>query len=323
MEEKAQTLVYSAIAFLSVLAASFFLNASGIQAVKLASLEGISSSLKQFLSLEFAGLLVSVAIAFAIANTACLRKSRNFAFKAVLPASAVALIVSLLAFGAGTEKIFLSVFFITALAMLIETASLRKQELKKFITFRASANASQKAVLIIAIGLFASTAFIVFSNQQEFTSKFEKAVIDIALKQASTGDLADSSAGLLIQTQKQSLQSVIQTPQFQKLEEKEDADVQAFVQLMLGLDSRLDSPEVKESLKAQVLENFENNKQLLTFDLVKKQVPMLQTVEDFYWLIAAITITSLFLFLGNVIITPLAVLFSILAALALGKKGTG
>ncbi|MDO8647082.1 MAG: hypothetical protein Q7R70_01565 [Candidatus Diapherotrites archaeon] len=323
MENTRQIIIYGTIIAILTIACGYFLSNSGFEAIQLATLTGLQQTAAKMLSFGFLAFLVIAAIDFAVINALCLKEdNKKIVYEASFIGLAIGIAFTLLAFGASTERIFLSIFLLISIIALIETAFLKKQEFKKFVSFRTSANATQKAVLIIAVGIFVSTCYIVSENQQKFIQEFEQEAISIALNQGGDNSgLAEISANASIQVGKQSLQQITSTPQFEKLKASQDPDAQSFVQMMTNLETQIDSPAAKELAKQKSQENMNSLKQSIDFDTIKKQIPFIQKIEEFYWLIAAFSITSAFLLVGNIIIVNLSGFFTAIILLILKKTG--
>jgi len=321
LEQQAkEAIIYATIITALTAAGGYLLSSSGIQASKLALFSSIKETAQRMLSPEFLGFLLCGAIVFALVSFLSIKSSgKKQAYIPSIAGIAAGIAITLALFGASLENFMLSAFLILAAAILIETAFIKKDEFRKFVSFRTASSASQKAVLIMAIGIFLSTAYAVNAEKAKYIQDFESETLKLALGsqgQGSTG-LADSAADSIIQMQKQSIQQITSTSQYQGLKAKQDIEAQAFVTMIDNLEARLDSTEMKEQVKQQLAQSLESSKSIISFDTIKKQAPFIQTMEDYYWLIAAFAAFSAFMLLGNLIIANLAAAFAALLCQAL------
>jgi hypothetical protein len=321
-EKAKQLVIFIALIAALTIICGFLLQASGVEALKLATFKGLKEAIPKLLSTPFIAFFILSAVIFALVNYLCLSKTKAFTYKTALPGLLVGIVISLLAFGFTTEKLFIAIFLLIGTLVLIETAFIKKQEFKKFISFRTSSSATQKAMLLIALGLFLSTAFTILNNQEKFVKEFEQEMLDMALGQAGGNQIADAAVEMNIQANKQAVGLITQTPQFNALRSKSDPEVQSFVNMMNSLESQIDTPAMKEAIKQQVLASQENAKSIVSFEMLRDKIPFLKTIEGFYWLIAGLGIAGVFLFFANLILANLAGLFTALLAVLLKKQGT-
>lgn len=328
-----QTLLYASITAVLTGASGMLLAGSGVEASKAAFLSGLKETAQKLLSTEFIGFLMLGAAALAVISLVCLREeSKKNAYSAAISGTAIGIAATMAVSGASLERAILSAFLLLGIALMIETAFLKKQEFKKFVSFRTAASASQKAVLVIAIGLFITTAYSVSAEKQKYIQDFESETLKIALggsQENGSSVLAENAAESIIQMQKQSISQITSTPQYQKLEQRQDIDVQSFVLLINGLESSIDTPETREVLKQQIMQQIGSSQSPVSFDMIKKQAPFIQQLENYYWLIAAFAAFSIFMLLGNLIAANLAAAFAALLSALIPEakqakgKGTG
>ena len=57
-----------------------------------------------------------------------------------------------------------------------------------------------------------------------------------------------------------------------------------------------------------------------SFDMIKNQIPFIQTLEEFYWLLIAIAAAAFSMLLGNIIVANLSSIFTALIAKIMPQK---
>lgn len=306
--------VFAALVFLSTIIFVFFLNASSFSLSKALFLSNAAETARIIFSPNFLLALIFFPLPFTFAAIAAKQTEKKTAQIYCTIAAAIAVLLSLALFNTVSEHIIIFVFFVICFPLIIESADLSFKELKRFITPRAVSGAIKKADLLLALALFIVCSTTVMNNPAYITD-FEKALFSGASSSSSGIDLSDLSTSLVIQTQKQSLQTIISTPTFEKLRTKSDVDVNAFVAEIDSLSANIDSPAYKQQVKEQIQKNqsqlfqgTDNN----TIETIKKQFPIFNTLENYLWLLFAITAVSIFLPILSLIVAPLSMLYSII-----------
>ncbi|MBU0635785.1 DUF1624 domain-containing protein, partial [Candidatus Micrarchaeota archaeon] len=99
---------------------------------------------------------------------------------------------------------------------------------------------------------------------------------------------------------------------------------QEFVQSMLSLQQTIGSTTYKNQVRQQVQFNLEKNpisgEELM--GTLKDRIPILQTLEEWLWLLFSLGIASLFLFLSGIILQPLGMFWGMIFQKTLGKIST-
>jgi hypothetical protein len=89
-----------------------------------------------------------------------------------------------------------------------------------------------------------------------------------------------------------------------------------FVALVEALHGRLNSDEYREEVISGLREQYEGEalgkeQPGSALELVKQQMPLFGIILDWFWLIQSLVLVSPFLFLGNVVVKPLAGLYGL------------
>ena len=313
MDKKIKLGISGATVFLSLLASAFFLKSSGLITTNFVNLTTLDSWLAFLLTPNIILLAVIFPVPLAIISALTHFEEKTGVYMVSFGGAIPAAVISLVLFGISFEKIVLSVFFLAGLLVLIESSFIKKSELKRYITFRTAAQSSKTAILIIAIGGFIAAGSIGFANNAGNVKVLGEKLIEFSFNQQSgTQELSEVLATSLINSQKQTVDAIMHTPQFQKLATKADPDVQAFVATMNATRENTGSPQ----MRGKVIEQIQNAQrqgssgQPITFDFLRRQSPMIATIADYYWLINAFSLFTLLMFASNIVLSNLAGLYA-------------
>lgn len=248
---------------------------------------------------------------FAIISVLSHLKDKMFTYKATIAGSVVALLLSLILFGFGAEKLVLALFYFISLLAVVELSYVKKEEVKTLITYRTASFASQKAFLVIALGLLVSSAIVLKETNEQRVEAIGNEFFDAVLKNTSaTSGLEGITADVLISQQKQALATITFTPQFQRLAIKPDTDVQAFVFMMNGMQQNIDNPGYREKIVEEVKKVSGQATKSLSFSSLRESIPLFDAGAKYYWALGAVTITTTFIFIANLLAANLAGLYA-------------
>jgi len=309
-------IVFPAIVFIFILVWVFFANASGFSLKEALFLEKYEKTISLVLSQNFLISFFLFPLPFVFAALTAKRMERKQAMKYCAGAAAAAAIISIIIFPVALEHALFFVFYVISFLAVIEYAELGFMELKRYVTARAVGSAVGKASIILAFGLFVASAQIIMPNG-EYVKSFENALKNTASSQKMGGmDLVEIGATQMVDLTKQSFDTVTKNQSFEKLREKNDPDVVAFVAQVDYIYSQINSEQYKQSAREQVKANQEKMLQSQSFsdafETIKQQFPEFQRLEEMLWFFEAMGAASLFLFFANFILGPLSMLLGAL-----------
>ena len=322
-EETKKIAAISAFLALSMIASFYFLNSSGFSLQEALDLSNAAQAIKKITSIDFILFAVIFPLSYAIAIVCCRFVERKKMHMAALASFAFSMLVSLLIFPNLGGYFILAVFYLLSILLAIEGAYLGFSEFKKLAYIRTIGGSVKKAVMLLGLGIFVFSALAVSQNPEQYVKGFEKASLSMISGNQKT-DYAGMSAELIIMNQQQTLDMVMQAPQYSAIMQKEDVDVKGFVSFMTLFREKAASPEYKEFLKGQI---SENNSQIMpqgetdVFSIVKQQFPIFGIVEQYFWFFEPLLVTMAFFTLGNLIIPILAIIYGLLFAGAIRLAG--
>src|SRR3989344_5561453 len=309
MDGKIEQMVYGGVIFLSILAVVYLVNSSGILATNFITLTDLDSWLGFLFKTENLLLILIFPIPFAIISLLSHFKEKREVYIISFGGAIPALLISLAIFGFGTEKILLKVLFIVAIFAIIQLCFIKKDELKSYVTFRTASESSKTAFLIIGVGIFLTAAMIGIANNEANTEMFGEKVMELSFNQQSGGqELTTLLADSFLKSQQQTVDAIILSPQYQKLTTKTDPDVQEFVVMMNGVQEDVHSPLTRQKVIDEMKKAQGSGAagQPLTFDFLRRQSPMIGLIADYYWLLNALSLATLFTFVANLLLSNIA-----------------
>ncbi|MDO8633771.1 MAG: hypothetical protein Q7K34_00595 [archaeon] len=301
-----------ALLFGSMVLWGFFLNATGLTIEKMIGLTGFDEFFAAAFNLDFVIFLVLFPLSIALVSAYAKVFEKKTLYIIVFAGSIAFLGLSMALYQNAQQFLVTGIVYATALLLGVEASFVKFSELKTLPFLRTSMATAGLVGTFISIGLFASTALFVLPQQEKIVAKFEEKML-ASIVQDNDGladDLSRSAASVYIQGQQQAAQSLVNSPLFEKLAQKEDRDVQAFVVATNTLVEQVYSKEYRAQVEGQFRENAKGNieKQDFSksFDKIKQSMPLLVLIEENYWLIAGFIVASLYLFASSIFIKPLA-----------------
>jgi hypothetical protein len=198
------------------------------------------------------------------------------------------------------------IFFLIGAMVSIQTVFMKKSELKNWVGVRLSHASMQRQATLIAIGLVVWSAITILPQEQQFLHSFEEKLLKTTISsgngnQSTLSDaITNQLAVLLVQNQRSTIEQITQLPQFQVLKDSNSAEDALFVQAMNQLQETVQSPAFEAGIRERIKESTSqtplSGPQLL--QQIKQQVPALETIEKWLWLVYSIGIASAFLLLG-------------------------
>lgn len=307
--------------FVSMIAWSFFLNASELNLEKMIGLDGFDEFFASIFNLNFVIFLFLFPLSIALVSVYAKVFEKKNLYVIVFASSVAFLGIAMIIYQNSQQFLVTGIVYAAALLFAVEASFVKFSELKTLPFLRTGMATAGLVGTFIAIGLFVSTALFVLPQQEKIVADFEDKILSSVVSNNDdlAEDLSKSAAKVYIQGQQQSAQTLINSPLFEKLTQKEDPDVKAFV---LGTNALVDQI-YSEEYRLQVERGFKDNAQeqikdqdlSSSFDRIKQSMPVLMLIEENYWLIAGFIVASLYLFASSAIIKPLAGLYGFLLGL--------
>lgn len=299
---------------ISIIAWAFLLSSSGFVLKNAMLVSGMDRTISSVLGWQFILFLAVFPLTFGlIAIQARLFEKKQLLINAYVGVLAGG-IVSVIAFPGLRQYWLIGIFYLIAVYLCIVTAGLNFLELKKWVLPRAMMNSMEKATIALGIGVFLSLLLWAYSGQAELVKDFENEIM--AKAGATPENLADASATMLVQANTQFLGQLASSPQYSALKASQSsAESQDFVAFIQNWETQAKSPEYKDALKQQVMAQNKTD----VISLVKQRVPFFETLTQWYWLLIAISLTSIFFFAASMVFRPLCALYGMVLGAVAGK----
>ncbi|HIH10127.1 MAG TPA: hypothetical protein HA254_05680 [Candidatus Diapherotrites archaeon] len=322
--EKTQALAFAAIVFASLVAGAFFANASNFLHTDLFALTNFDAWLAFLANPNFILFAIVFPIPYGLISALTHFKERKFVYMAALAGAVPAMVVSVVMAGIGFAPMLLALFVVIGFVALIETSYVKKEELKFLVSFRTAAGASKAAFLLLAIGLLIVSGTLAYNENDRNVERLGKTIMSMAFsQQAGSSGMAELGADLLVNSQKQALSAITSLPQYEKLKTKQDPDVQIFVASMGQIQDGLESGEIKAKVVQELQKKESELKQPITFDMIRKQSPLVEAIASYYWAIAAFATVTLFMFASNLVLSNIAGVYAAFIKSVLGALKNG
>ncbi|MCR4335869.1 MAG: hypothetical protein NUV57_05020 [archaeon] len=311
MDETQETILLGVIFGFTIAGVAFASFFSGLDKLNLISpflLEGILATI---FSAGFIAFTLILPLPYAFISALSLHREKKETYGIAGIGILLAIISWILLFGINATDILLGVFFIISIRIVVEITLIKHDELKRFVTFRTVAGAAKTAFFIFAIGIFISSAMMELENQEQNIQEFGNTIMTLALEESGNQNTNELLTNLIINTRRQVVTSIMQTPQFETLQNKTDEDVVSFVLLMNALESNVNSDSAKQDILNQLNSNQENNQQVLNFEAIRAQSPLIDSMAENLWLVISSSVVLMFIFFANIILSNLAGVYAV------------
>jgi len=302
------------LVFVSMILWGFFLNSTGISIETLLGLNGFGTIISIFFSLGFLLFVLFFPLTIALVSSLASVFDRQHLYAVSIGPFVLFAVAAILFFQNLQEFWIVGVVYLVALVLAIEASFIKFSELKSLVFLRVAGSAVSQVNGLVALALFVSVALFVLPSQKEIVLELEeKTIFSLIKEQGVASDFTDASAIVFVEGQKQGISSVISTPQFEKLTQKPDPDVQEFVILFNALSVQVNSDQylsqVKQELSKQSQEEVGQDELAKAFEKAKQSIPLVSFIEEYFWLIAGITVASTYLFIGNLLFKPVGAVY--------------
>lgn len=206
--------------------------------------------------------------------------------------------------------------YLASVPLAIESAFMKKAELKSWIVPRTMLASMGKTVMVLSIGFFVLSAVTMIPEQEQYMEKFEGLIQEFAgeiTSQNSQDTITEEATDMFVESQIATVDLILNNQIYSKLKEKQDPDVMAFVILADGAKDQLRSEEYRQEIESrfgQVSGNVVDKIDVMS--IIKKQFPFFDLVEKYLWLFHAFAIIGIFSLLANIICKPMAAVYGII-----------
>ncbi len=310
----AETAVFAALIALSILAWGFALQASGLSLVDAAMIGKVNETLAKMLTPPFYAFLLLFPLSFSLvgAFTEVAEKEN------VYVASGIGVVggglASVLLFKGLLEYAWPLTFFALSVFLFIEIVFWNEEQRRGRALVKAINSGYSYVALMMALGFFIAVAVNVSANPAPYLDDFENTVSGNAVAGMGVKALAQQNANLIIANQRNLLDGLEASDEFQKLQESTDPRAQAFIKKFGRSQQEIGSTDYKERVLQRLLARDPTNLRQVQspFEMAKTQMPLFEVVEKNFWLFIAFLFTSAFYLIARVVFRPLIVLYSIL-----------
>lgn len=318
MNYSTNTIILSIITILSSISTAYFFSLSGISINNFLTIN-LFQLLDAILTIQFALSLIFASLS--ISTIICIIKNNEFATGITFSLISYILgaIIGTLLFGL-TNFLIPILFGSIGIFLAIKNLEQKEKEYKSMPILRAGINSSGKIILFISIGFFIYLLFITIPNQVNYEKQFSNDFLSITIggeKNSVQDSIQSQVIDIIIQTQKETLNSIKQFSGFSSLHESSDISTLNFYSNFIAYEQVVNSNEYKNNLKEQYVEQTDNSEIGKT---ILDNLPFIEKTAKYAWLLYALSGLILTLFLGNLIIKNLAGIFYFLLNSAFNQK---
>jgi len=237
--------------------------------------------------------------------------------------SLLALVVAMAFFPSIQSLWILAVFYIISVPVSIEHASAKYLELKKTVTARVSWAAASRTASLLSVALIILSISTIMPQHEQYLERFEDFFMEFAYGLTAGQSQRTISSGateIFVEAQIETIDQVLETPQFLTLREKTDPDVIAFVLAANGVAQYLRSPEYKQQMEERFSEGTTDIiAEMDLLEVMKQQFPFIKALEEYMplgmWLglLHALSLAGLFSLVTMFICKPMAVAYGLIS----------
>jgi hypothetical protein len=300
---KKESIIYSAILFILILTSAYFFSLSGIKLETFLTIDLISL-LETFVSIWFIIFLILASFSLAVILLIIKNVETTEDFAIMIIFYLAGIIISLLIFNLFG---FILPLLIAIIGIIIATKTIeqKEKEFKSMPVLRAGANAGGKIIIFVALGLFLTLLFTTIPNAKQYEEGFVDDIFEVTIGEEENlkNSINEPVIEALVESQRQTLDSVKELPGFDALDESSDNEVLIFVTNFEALSSVINSDNYKEEIKQQ----FEGKSEELDLgEGIVGQLPIIKEIAKYAWLLYAFSGLVLVFLFGNLIVKNIA-----------------
>jgi hypothetical protein len=309
MDNYITTIALTITLIISIISANFFFSITKITLDSFLTIN-VFPLINAMISFEFIMFLIFVSLS--IACILLIIKHANFQYALGFSLIGYVLGITLGTILFGNLGFLIPLLIATGgIPLAFESLVKKEKEYKSLPTLRSGISAANKMIMLTGVGLFIFIIIITFPAQEVHEQTFITQILSTTIGDTQTfGEMLQTPmVQIIIDSQKQTLNSVKKMPGFNEFENKNDADVLTFVTNFKTFDNMVNSDNYKTSIKNQF--NSQNQNQELNKQLIQ-QIPIISNISKLAWLVYALEAFILVMFIGNLIVKNLAGLIYIL-----------
>lgn len=305
--ELKKPLLVGGFLFLLTLGWTYFLEQLAITPQSLLEGVGHAEELGFILTFPFAAFVLLFAATIGLITAYSDKDERSRVYKAILLSILFATTLAAIAFNHFAQWYPLALFFFGSIPLMIETARLKRLELKNFVVPRSAFSGAQRGLQIMGIGVLVTLAITALPQNDTLYKNFEDSFFSGKVVQQV--NVEKLTTDFLISTQRNTLTQVLNTDSFQKLRTSSSPDDLEFVALMDQTLANVNSTGYRDQVNAQVKDQQKQINPQALVEQLQQTIPGYTTLKTNYWAIAAFLASLVFFMVALFILQPLAALF--------------
>lgn len=307
MDPQNKAIAVGASIFILTLGWAFFLDQMRVTPDFLLASIGSVQVLGLFLSVSFAGFAILFSAAIGLITAFADKDDRTRVYIATIIPSLLASAVSAILFSNFAQWYPLALFYFGCIPLMLETARLKRLELKNFAVVRSSFSGAQRGLQVLGVGVLVTLAVTALPQSGELYAGFEESLF--AGKVVQQLDVEKITADFLISTQKNTLMQISESESFIKLRTLNDPDALAFVELIDATLVNVQTAAYRESVIKQIVTNQGNLDSQTLVAQIQNRVPGYGALRDYYWALAAFLGSLIFFMVAMFVLQPLSAVF--------------
>ena len=307
LDSKNKAIAVGASIFILTLGWTFFLDQMKITPDFLLVSIGNIQVLGLFLSVSFAGFAILFSATMGLITAFADKDDRTRVYIATIIPSLLACAVAAILFSNFAQWYPLALFYFGCIPLILETARLKRLELKNFPVIRSSYSSAKRGLQVLGVGILVTLAVTALPQSSALYSGFEESLF--AGKVVQQLDVQKIAADFLINTQRNTLTQIIAAESFQKLRTLNDPDAQTFVALVDATLANVQSAAYRERIIQQVVTQQENLDTQALLTQIQSRVPGYGALREYYWALAAFLGSLVFFLVSMFVLQPLSAVF--------------
>lgn len=307
LDSRNKSVVVGAAIFILTIGWAYFLDQMRVTPDFLLLSIGSVQIFGMFLTVAFAGFVVLFTSTIGLITAYADKDDRTKVYLSTIIPSLLASAVCAILFSNFAQWYPLALFYFGSIPLMIESARLKRLELKNFAVFRSNYAGAQRGLQIIGIGILVTLAVTSFPQTATLYSGFESALFQGKVVQQL--DVQEITADFLIATQKNTLNQVIESEAYEKLRTNTDPDVVSFVTLIDATFANVQTPSYRAQIVNQVITQQERLDTQALLSQIQSRVPGYSALRDYYWALASFLGSLVFFLAAMIVLQPLSAVF--------------
>lgn len=308
MDDNVTVGIYLSILIIIIIISGYFFSLTGIRLENFLTIN-LFPLIDSVLTINFLIFIIFASISLSIIGLIIRKFKTKIAMILSSTGYTIGIIISCAIFGLFDFLIPL-LFGIIGIVFATITQDKKEKEYKSMPILRSGMASSGKIISFIAIGAVLFTLTMTLTNQSSYEKNFTDGFLSLSI--GEEGDLQSTIKepliNAIVDSQKQTINSIKNLNSFSKLNEKNDSEVLTFLIEFQTFEATINSEAYKQIMEEQ----FDLQQDQGISEKIMTTIPLVNNLSKMAWLFYTLTIFIFILMIGNLLVKNISgIIYSI------------